>query len=206
MIFPWLLGSVRNTRPGVKNSSRFFSNSFPKIIRNGRNKAIYHVYDNRIASDDLIQLLGRPGVIRVLHVVSMFGGRAFGRPVHWVLRLFHKHEWHQMNIRIMGVVGAIFKRSFGGIYAKKRDMIFPCPSCPGPNGKKNLVALSPHFCPKFVGNGRNKIIYHVHDNRLASDGLNAAARRPGVIRICCMLFGLGQVHRVLHLIHHPERP
>jgi len=71
---------------------------------------------------------------------------------------------------------------------------------------KNSSRFSPHFCPKIMGNGRNKIIYHVRDNRLASDGLSAAARRPGVIRMCCMLFGLGQVRWVLRLIRRPERP
>ena len=64
------------TRPGGKNSSRFSSNSFPKIIRNGRNKTICHVYDDRIPSDDLMRLPGRLGVIRVLHVVWRTSVRA----------------------------------------------------------------------------------------------------------------------------------
>ena len=73
--FSMALRLVRNSS-WFKNSSRFSSNSFPKIIRNGRNKTIYHVYDNRIASDDLTRLPGRLGVIRVLHIVWRTSVRA----------------------------------------------------------------------------------------------------------------------------------
>ena len=36
---------------------------------NGRDEALYYVRDNRMVWNALMRLLGRPGVIRVLHVV-----------------------------------------------------------------------------------------------------------------------------------------
>jgi len=54
---------------------------------NGRYKALYYIRDNRTAWDALMRLLGRPGGIRVLHVVWHTS------QAHWVLPLLHRHEW-----------------------------------------------------------------------------------------------------------------